>query len=120
MIEQTCDLLGESPLRRVLAAALGTTPLPKPSDHHGGGATDMFVLLLRLDQVVSIEQVVARATTEGTTTAATRGRGIGGFVETWAEYRRCLEADGSMSMVADQTSDRRVEGSIDSNFMGKN
>src|SRR5512139_877481 len=81
MIEQTCDLLGDDGLRRSLAAVLNSTALPKPEDHRGGAATDMFVLGLRLDDVVSVELDIVRAVTEGRTTGATRMRGLGGFGE---------------------------------------
>jgi hypothetical protein len=119
MIEQTYDLLGDDGLRRSLAAVLNSAPLPKPEDHRGGGATDMFVLGLRLDDVVSVERAIVRAVSEGRTTAATRQRGLGGFAEAWTEYRRHLESAETTAAVAAVDSSGAGVLPIQSNFIGE-
>jgi hypothetical protein len=90
MIEQTLELLGDADPAPALRAALDGMPLEKPSDHRGGGPTDMFLLALSLDQVRSIRAAVAAAAAAGQTTSATRSRGLGGFIEAWDEFQRHL------------------------------
>jgi len=121
MIEQTCELLGDGTLHRALRAVLCSTPLPKPADHRGGPATDMFVVTLRLDEVVSVEAAVARAVCAGGTTTSTRQRGLGGFVEAWAEYRRRLELDAAdeSSSANDHGSAGAVAKEINNQFIGE-
>jgi len=91
MLEQTHALVTDAELRARLAAFLGTTPLAKPADHRGGATTDMFALDLGVHEVVHIRAAIEAARDRGETTDATRARGLGGFVEAWAEYHRFLE-----------------------------
>ncbi len=85
MLEQTAELL-QGGLRTELETALGDGPLPKPADHKGGAATDMFQLRLELHQVAAVHRRVAAAAAAGHTTSGTRRRGLGGFEEAWREY----------------------------------
>ena len=91
MLEQTRELViqrgGDETL---LDRALSRVALPKPQDHKGGPATDVFELELALDEVAGIVRVVAAAHAEGAHTSATRQRGLGGFVEAWQEYENYL------------------------------
>ena len=91
MLEQTAALLADADLRARLAAHARTAPLDKPSDHRGGSATDMFTLDLTPDEAERILAALESARSKGDTTIATRARGLGGFVEAWAEYHRFLE-----------------------------
>ena len=74
-----------------LMAALDGEPLPKPADHRGGSATDMFRLDLNRENVLHIHDQMANAVRTGRTTSATRARGLGGFEEAWREYLQQLE-----------------------------
>jgi len=85
MLEQTRELT--APLFSVeLGGVLEKIPVPKPADHHGERATDMFELSLEPDQVLAIAEEVAQAVRLSRTTSGTAGRGLGGFQEAWAEY----------------------------------
>jgi hypothetical protein len=90
MLEQTQELL-EPDLAMRIARVLTDPPLPKPSDHRGGAATDMFLLALTREDVARICRSVAAAAEAGVTTSSTTGRGLGGFREAWEEYLRALE-----------------------------
>ena len=85
MLEQTQALL-EPALAAKLAAVLRTSAVAKPPDHRGSAATDMFVLDLDPSQRRAVAHAVRQAKLTGRTTAATAGRGLGGFVEAWREY----------------------------------
>lgn len=85
MLEQTAELL-EGALRAELEATLSGPSLPKPDDHKGNAATDMFQLRLARQQVVAVHERVARAVVAGESTSGTRARGLGGFEEAWREY----------------------------------
>lgn len=91
MLEQTAELL-EGALRVEVEAALTGLPLPKPDDHKGGAATDMFQLELKPQQVLAVHARVVRAVTTGEVTSGTRNRGLGGFEEAWREYVDYLKA----------------------------
>jgi len=96
MLEQTRELIeGESLLADALGNALRGKVLDKPADHRGGSATDMFVLQLEMDQAAAILLRMERAEQNDRRTAATRRRGIGGFVAAWREYLEFLERVGS-------------------------
>lgn len=92
MLEQTLELLAGHPLAECLRQSLRTMPLDKPADHRGGSQTDMFRLSLSEADVRTIRQIVEAAAAGGRTTSGTRRRGLGGFVEAWAEYERLLAA----------------------------
>ncbi len=91
MLEQTVELL-DGALHNALQEALTGAPLPKPDDHKGGAATDMFQLTLTREQVLAIHAQISVAVVAGETTSATRGRGLGGFEEAWREYIEHLNA----------------------------
>ena len=91
MLEQTAELL-EGALRTALEHSLKGTPVPKPDDHKGDAATDMFQLTLTPEHVLAIHERVAAAVAAGETTSATRSRGLGGFEEAWREYVDHLNA----------------------------
>ena len=86
MLQQTIELLGESPAADRLAGALTAPALEKPRDHRGGPATDMFVLELESGVRRAVLELVVVAREAGAVTRATSGRGLGGFVEAWSEY----------------------------------
>ncbi|MEM6707252.1 MAG: limonene-1,2-epoxide hydrolase family protein [Pseudomonadota bacterium] len=71
-----------------LRAVLQSTPIPKPRDHRGGAATDMFVVSLSGDLVSSLINRIRAATDEPAMAlpAALQQRGLGGFAEALAEY----------------------------------
>lgn len=97
LLEQTRELLDhEAELADLLGALLREgRPLPKPADHRGGPATDMFELSLPPQQVRRIRDRVLAAKCAGRVTMQTRARGLGGFVEAWREILE--EAEGSIS-----------------------
>jgi hypothetical protein len=94
MLTQTLELLaleeGQDALHRALAAVLRASPLPKPADHRGGPATDMFRLDLTLEDAGAVAALVLRAAAAGRTTTGTAGRGLGGFAEAWHELAEHL------------------------------
>lgn len=90
MLEQTAELL-ESELAELIERAVAGAALPKPADHRGDAATDMFVLRFPREDVVRICARVVAAAEAGETTTATAGRGLGGFREAWGEYLRMLD-----------------------------
>ena len=92
LLEQTFELLSDPALRSRLGATLRQPPLPKPADHRGGTATDMFRLALTAEEVCAVCREVEAAVAGGLTTRATRARGLGGFVEAWQEYARYVLA----------------------------
>jgi creatinine amidohydrolase/Fe(II)-dependent formamide hydrolase-like protein len=92
MIEQSIELVADEPeLMLVLQQALTDQALEKPRDHRGGVATDMFALRLDLDQAGAVYRRIRTAAVAGQRTAATRERGLGGFVAAWHEYVSFLE-----------------------------
>ena len=91
LLDQTLELLDDSPAAHRVRQDLKNPPLEKPYDHDGGEETDMFRMSLSLPEVRSVRRRVEEAAARGTTTSATRGRGLGGFVETWREYEQYLE-----------------------------
>ena len=89
MLEETATLLsGET--RLALLEILGGTPLPKPPDHKGGEATDMFAVDLPSDVVCSISEVVLDAASRGLRTP--RSTKIGGFATAWRELQTAQAA----------------------------
>ena len=76
MLDRTSALLP-----RRLAMALGTaraaTPYPKPADHKGGDATDMFEVALSAND--------AGATLAAVEAAAARGQASAGLLAAWRE-----------------------------------
>ena len=92
MLEQTLELVDDD-LKVELRQALASAPLAKPEDHKGGAATDMLTLSMSRAQVHAVVRCVEAAARRGTTTSATRGRGLGGFAEAWREYLAYLSSD---------------------------
>jgi hypothetical protein len=93
LLEQTIELaraLDEHRLAQVLAHALTSEPIPKPPDHRGGGATDMFEVALDAADAEALQSAVRTAAARGIRTSATQSRGLGGFVEAWDAYRHWL------------------------------
>ncbi|MDZ7670188.1 MAG: hypothetical protein U5Q16_12470 [Gammaproteobacteria bacterium] len=91
LLEQTRELLDEPSLKFRLNDGLSAQPVPKPDDHEGDAATDMFQMDLSLPEVRALRRQIEAAAAEGRTSSGTRGRGLGGFVEAWLEYERYLE-----------------------------
>ena len=93
MLGQTLELLsGDAELSAPLHRALAGEPIAKPPGHRGGDATDMFELRLDEAQAGAVVQRVRLAVERGAETAGTRGRGLGGFLEAWMEYRGFIAA----------------------------
>jgi hypothetical protein len=89
MLEQCTDLLGqlqEDGLVGALQRALSGQALATPVDHQGGQAVQIYVLRLPLDQRREICRAIEQAVSAGLSTAQTKSRGLGGFVEAWQEY----------------------------------
>lgn len=69
MLERTSTLL-PSALANALRTARAKTPFPKPEDHKGDAATDMFALALGSADARAILTAVETAAGEGRTTRA--------------------------------------------------
>ena len=91
LLEQTLELVDDAALAERVRDDMSKGPLPKPDDHEGGEETDMFQMSLGLADVRALRERVEQAADRGEATDATRGRGLGGFVETWREYEQYLE-----------------------------
>lgn len=89
MLEETATLLSGE-IRSALLAVLDDTPFPKPPDHKGGEATDMFAVDLPADVVRSIVEAVVDAAKRGLRTP--RSPKIGGFATAWRELRAAQAA----------------------------
>lgn len=85
MLGETALLL-PADLRAPLEEAMAGQPLPKPQDHKGGAATDMFAV--RFDQADAVLAAVRAAVADGATTS--QGRPLGGFVAAWREVRDAM------------------------------
>lgn len=94
LLDQTVELVDDRALAQRLRDGARAEQLDKPADHEGGSETDMFRMSLTLDEVRALTRRVEQAHAAGETTSGTRGRGLGGFIETWQEYERHLEAGG--------------------------
>jgi hypothetical protein len=90
MLCETAALMEDRELAARILAPLGRTPFEKPADFRGGAATDMFAVDLSRRDVQRIEIALRGARACGRALAHTPGRGLGGFVEAWAEYGRTL------------------------------
>lgn len=89
MLEETAALLAGDTRAALLEIADGT-PLPKPTDHKGGEATDMFEVALSKDVVRVIVDTVDEAADRGLRTP--RSTRIGGFATAWRELQAAQEA----------------------------
>lgn len=78
--------LQEAGLADALGKALSGPALATPADHQGGQAAQMYVLRLPLDERRDICRAIEQACSLGLSTAQTKSRGLGGFVEAWQEY----------------------------------
>ena len=93
MLAQMLELLsGDAELSAPLHRALSGEPIAKPRGHKGGDATDMFELRLDEAHADAVVARVRRAVERGVETEGTRGRGLGGFLEAWMEYRDFIAA----------------------------
>ena len=96
MLAQSVELLDD---HRRLAAAIETVlcgvPIKKPAAHRGGASTDMFELVLSVEDARTIHKLVRAAAAAGRTTSGTASRGLGGFAEAWLEYVCHLQREGS-------------------------
>jgi hypothetical protein len=91
MLEETAALVDDAALAARLRAPLEGAALPKPPNFRGGAPTDMFRLDLHPHDVARIEAALAAAKAAGRSLSGTPGRGLGGFVEAWADYRRATK-----------------------------
>ena len=87
LLEQTLELVEGHEIEAVLRGTLSLEPLEKPADHRGGEVTNMYHLDLSRAQCEAIVQLVQAARDAQSVTSKTTGRGLGGFVEAWQEYR---------------------------------
>ena len=93
MLGQTLELLSDdAELSALLHRALAGEAIAKPPGHRGGAATDMLELRLDQAQADAVVARVRRAVELGAETEGTRGRGLGGFLEAWMEYRGFIAA----------------------------
>ena len=93
MLGETLELLSaDEELSRALRRALAGKPLAKPPGHKGGDAADMFELRLDEARADAVVARVRRAVEQGAETEGTRGRGLGGFLQAWTEYRGFVAA----------------------------
>ena len=82
MLEETAALVtGDA--RAALLDTVSGNPLPKPADHKGGVATDMFETALPTEMVRSIAETIRDAARRGLRTP--RSTRIGGFAAAWGE-----------------------------------
>lgn len=94
MLEQTLELARQQGAALPeLQRALDGLPLPKPSDHRGGSATDMFELTMAAKPARHVYGLITDAVRTGRSTSATATRGLGGFEAAWREYLLHLEQD---------------------------
>lgn len=93
VLSQTIELVSsDAELAAQLRRAFAGKPLAKPPGHKGGAATDMFELHLNAAQADTVVTMVRRAVEGGEETQGTRGRGLGGFLKAWLDYRRFVSA----------------------------
>ena len=90
LLDQTLELVDEPSVAEHLRDDMAQAPIEKPDDHQGGEPTDMFRMSLSLPEVRAVRERVEEAMATGATTTGTRGRGLGGFLETWREYEDYL------------------------------
>lgn len=69
-----------------LERALCGARLPKPADHRGGPATDMFEVMLSVEQAQGLLVLLDSLPAPVVATPAQRARGLGGFREAMVEY----------------------------------
>jgi len=96
-LERTVELLeapgGEPhPLARALREVLAASPLPRPADHSGPPATDMFLAALDAQGVLAACAAVEQAAGEGRLAAVLGGRSTVGFVAAWREFAQVFAA----------------------------
>ena len=97
LLEQTRELAVrvDSSIVPLLDATLQCAPLTKPADQRVASETDMFTLAWSQREVAVVVELVVSARDRGTTTSATRLRGLGGFIEAWQEYATYLDDRGA-------------------------
>lgn len=84
------ELLSSDRLEAVLRDALASQPLPKPADHRGGPATDMFIVSIARDRLDEIVEDVRDAVEHDRRSTRTQARGLGGFIAAWTEFQRYI------------------------------
>lgn len=83
LLERTARLVGE-PLARPLREVAAGAPLPKPPDHKGGAATDMFEA--RLDPTTAAAILSRVYTGAGLAPSDAPSGPLRGLVIAWQEY----------------------------------
>ena len=86
MLERTLALLEPGPVAAALERILATEPLPRPADHFGPPATDMFRTDLDAAVVVATYAAVRQAAATGGLAAVLGPRSPAGFVAAWREF----------------------------------
>jgi hypothetical protein len=86
MLERTLVLLEPGPVAAALEGILGTEPLPRPADHFGPPATDMFLAELDSAAVAATYAAVRQAAAAGALAAVLGPRSPTGFVAAWREF----------------------------------
>jgi len=92
VLERTLAVLGGGPVAAILEDVLAGQPLPRPSDHRGPAATDMYLTTLSPAQVEPVLEAVLRADAEGRLPALLGLSRSTGFVVVWHEYARWAAA----------------------------
>jgi hypothetical protein len=86
MLERTLALLGPGPVTAALQRILATEPVPRPADHFGPPATDMFLAELDAAAVAVTYAAVRQAAAAGALAAVLGPRSPTGFVAAWREF----------------------------------
>jgi hypothetical protein len=86
MLERTLALLESGPAAAELARILAAEPLPRPADHFGPPATDMFVAELDAVLVAATYAAIRDAAAAGRLAAVLGARSPTGFVAAWREF----------------------------------
>lgn len=89
LLEQTARVCNTE-YQNLIKAVLLEDPLPKPVDHRGNRATDMFAISLARDQIIQILDFVAGACRRDFKTDAPVARDYSGIEREWQEYLKSL------------------------------
>ncbi len=98
LLDQTAELLCNAGYPESAARLQRITrgdAICKPPGFRGGREADMFQCQLAPREVADIVNVVQAAVGAGAVTRATRERGLGGFLQAWAEYLAFVNDRGS-------------------------
>lgn len=118
MLERTVELLErDTPARcdglaDAMRAVLGSEPLPRPVDHLGPPATDMFAAGLDASVVHATLAVVDAAAAQGWLAGVLGLRSAFGFVTAWREYARHVSGRPGTSASDGERTRKRPESRL--------